>query len=436
MKYTSQQIFAVAAVLVPLLFLAGCAAERQVDAPAVIRPMDSLLDQKDYFRLERQLAVHSAELSESRRLYFAAIVDNAFNRNRACMSRVDSVIRMTSPGLSDSLVVNLLRYQDESYFRTGQYAAAARVDSLLLGRYKKAMDSGTRADIRNDLLIRNALRDLPPQEVTPGAGTEVPWNHDGIGLIEFPIRLGNQTVNAIFDTRANISSVTRTYAEKLHLRVLDVSYDESSGMTGIHFKVGLGVADSLWVGSVVVRHAIFQVMPDSILYIAPIRFQLNLIVGYPVIAGLQEVRLTANGKLAIPSEPVPADLHNLALDRLDPVIRLASGRDTLLFDFDSGADNTVLYSGYFQRHRAAVLRSGIEKKTSLGGAGGVKTNKTYVLPVFSLSLGKQTVAIDSVAVLTEKIFPGERLSGNLGRDFMSRFSRLVIDFKYMYVQGQ
>ena len=95
-------------------------------------------------------------------------------------------------------------------------------------------------------------------------------------------------------------------------------------------------------------------MPDSIFYIAPIHFQLNIIIGFPIIAGLQEVRISDDGKMVIPAPPTPSDLHNMEMSRLDPVIRVFAGADTLLFHFDTGADNTMLYSGYFNRHRAAV----------------------------------------------------------------------------------
>src|SRR5450432_2645813 len=101
-------------------------------------------------------------------------------------------------------------------------------------------------------------------------------------------------------------------------------------------------------------------MPDSILYIAPIKFQLNIIVGFPVIEQLQEVDLFKDGRMVIPLTPSVSNLHNFALDGLDPVISLKSGKDTLSFHFDSGAVTSDLYSAYFEKYKNLILKTGIK----------------------------------------------------------------------------
>ena len=423
------------AILLLTFFVPSCTSTEKVDAPPLIRQMDRLVDKKEYFRLETQLDLHSPELSTPRRLYFAAILDNVFNRNTSSIARIDSFMNLDRTGLPDSLKANLLLVQGDSYFKTGQYAAAARTDSLIVHQYPRAVDSLTLASAKNDWLIRHSLRNEPPQQVVSGAGAEITWTRDPIGLIEIPLQSHAQTVSAIFDTRANISSITRSYAEKLHLRLMDVQYRESSSITGDQFTVGLGVADSLYIGQILVRHAIFQVMPDSILYLAPIHVQLNIIVGITIMADLQEVRVYNDGRMVIPALPAPGDLHNMAFDGLDPVLLLPSREDTLLYHFDSGAGSTILYATWFDAHRAAVLRSAIKTKTGFGGAGGTETKDIYLLPTFQLSLGAKTVTIDSISVLTEKITPQERFYGNVGQDFMSQFKEFTFNFRYMYVKG-
>ena len=437
------------AIVLLTVFVPCCTSVEKVDAPPLIRQMDRLLDKKEYFHLETQLNLHTRELSAPRRLYFAAILDNAFNRNASCVARIDSFMNQTAAGLpdslgghadslkgsADSLVAKLLRVQGDSYFKMGQYAAAARTDSLLVHRYPKAIDSSTLADAKNVWLIRNALRNESPQEVVPGTGGKVTWSRDSLGLIEIPLQSHTQTVNAIFDTRANISSITRSYAEKLHLHLMDVQYSESAGITGNQFKVGLGVADSLYIGQVLIRHAIFQVMPDSILYLAPIHFQINIIVGMTIIADLQEVQVYNDGRMVIPPLLTPGDLHNMAFDGLDPVLLLSTAKDTLLYHFDSGAWGTILYATWFDAHRAVVLRSAIKRRTGFAGAGGMQTKDIYLLPSFQLSLGGKTVTIDSVSILTEKITPEERFYGNVGQDFMQQFKEFTFNFRYMYVKG-
>jgi hypothetical protein len=439
MQLSMRKIYIVFSALAGVLLLAafmGCGVQGTPDSPSLVRRLDSLLERKEYFRLDREVRLGFAQLSATRKLYYGAILDNAFNRNENCIEKIDSLMKTAPAGWPDSLNAGLLRYQGDSYFKTGQYALAARADSLLIHRYDKAIDSGTLQDVKNDWLIRNALRGAPAQEVIFNGGTAVKWHRDLIGLVEIPLLWGGKGVSALFDTRANISSISQSDADMLHLHPLDVNYNEGSAITGIHFTVSLGVADSFYIGRVLVRHAVFQVMPDSILYIAPLRFHLPVILGFPVIGQLREVSLDSSGIMEIPATPARDNLHNMAVDGLDPVVRLVSGIDTLLYYFDSGAGSTVLYSSYFDSHRDAIVRSATRMQTRNAGAGGEKTADSYQLRQFSLSLGTRTVSIDTVSVLTEKIYPGQRFFGNIGQDFMRQFRKLTFNFREMYVKGE
>ena len=126
-------------------------------------------------------------------------------------------------------------------------------------------------------------------------------------------------------------------AKRLGVRLLGTKYREGSGITGNTFQVALGVADSLRLGDLLVRNVVFQVMPDSILYVAPFDFRLHVILGYPVIAQLREVHILRSGALIIPAQPTTSSLHNLAMSGLDPILKATINQDTLLFEFDTGA---------------------------------------------------------------------------------------------------
>jgi hypothetical protein len=414
------------------LHLAGCDKATNADA---VKHLKTLLDQKEYFKLQTQFRLFGSNIGDKDRLYFKSFIDNAFNRNYECITDVDSLLKNNSLKLSDSLKPTLYRLQSDSYFKTYQYAKAANNDNILLKNCARILTKADIDDINYDLVRFNALKKVPPQQTIIKSSTSIPWKKDKIGLIEITVTSHAQNFNGIFDTRANISSITQTYAKKLGLRILNATYDESSGATGITFKTGIGIADSLLIGNIVVRNAVFQVMPDSILYIAPIRFQLNIILGFPVIEQLQEVDLFKDGRMVIPLTPSVSNLHNFALDGLDPVISLKSGKDTLSFHFDSGAITSDLYSAYFEKYKNLILKTGVKKYVEIGGAGGSQKKKVYVLPGVSLFLGDTPATIDSIIVFEKKTYPNQILYGNLGQDFMANFSELVFNFKYMYVKG-
>jgi hypothetical protein len=427
----------------PVLVMLSCHSK---GPSALSSRLQYLLEHKKYFQLDKALQTAAPDLPAAYNSYFSAYVDNAFNRNESCIARVDSLMGTTAGGGTagtgaaahwpDSLKASLLELQADSYFKLGQYAKAAANDSLVIGRYPRGLDSAGLENVMNTLLVRNALKSTPAQQTTITANTTIHWTRDKIGLIEIPVKTGGQTTDAIFDTRANISSISKTYAEQLHLRPIDVSYQEGAGITNAQFKVGLGVADSLYIGNILVQHAVFQVMPDTILYIAPIKYQLNVILGLPVIAQLQEIQWYSNGDLTIPLTPAQNDLRNFALDGLDPVLALISDNDTLGFHFDSGASSSVLYAAYFSKYKSTILRQAFKRTQTFGGAGGTRQKESYVLPSIRLTLDKHPVTIDSVTVFQNRITAGEKFYGNIGQDFMRQFTKMTIDFRYMYVTGE
>ncbi|HVV72859.1 MAG TPA: retropepsin-like aspartic protease, partial [Verrucomicrobiae bacterium] len=274
--------FCLLPALLPALLLAACSHK----ATTAILHLQELLDRKEFFKLDKALRTGNLDLPAVERTYFTAYTDNAFNKNEACVTKVDSLLGTNAPPLGDATKANLLLLQGDSYFKLGQYAKAAIDDSLIIAHYPKAVEKASLDDVMNELLIRKALATTPAQHTIIGTGTTVHWTRDDIGLIEIPITAAGGNWTAIFDTRANISSITKTYADKLHLHPLDVSYQEGAGITNARFQVGLAIADSLMIGNILITHAVFQVMPDTLLYIAPVKFQLDIILGFPVIAQL------------------------------------------------------------------------------------------------------------------------------------------------------
>jgi len=417
-----------------LLAIAACTKPVKNNAAAV-KTLHHLLDQNEYFKLDAQFKTLSGDIEEKDRLYFKSYIDNAFNRNTECIKDIDSLLNGQGKELPDSTKAALKHLQGDSYFKVFEYAKAADCDNDILKNYKKALHKDIADDISNDLLMRNALKEIPAQQTIKKTNTTISWKRDAIGLVEIPVVSHTKTFDGIFDTRANISSITQTYAKKLGLRMLNVSFNEGSGATGITFKTGMGIADSLYIGDILVKNVVFQVMPDSILYIAPIRFQLNIIIGFPVIEQMQEVHLYKDGRMMFPQMPAKSDLHNFALDGLDPVIELKSGNDTLAFHFDSGAVTSMFYQSYFNKYKAMVLKTAIKKTVGFGGAGGTQKKEVYILPKVNLAIGNKNVTIDSVSVLTKPITPGEKFYGNIGQDFTNQFNEVIYNFKDMYIKG-
>jgi predicted aspartyl protease len=414
-----------------LLLILSLGCHPPTPAPS-LQDFQTQLARKNFFQLRAWLAAGAQALAPQKRLYFQAYVDNAFNRNDASDSAIHRLLG--EPGLADSTKVQLLLLQEDNDFKTFRYAQATAANNLVLTRYRAAIDSVQYADISNKNLIDSGLMATPPQRITLSGSTTIPWHKDKVGLIEIPVRMGDSSVSSIFDTRANISSISETYARKLGVHILPTRYKEGSGITGNSFEVSLGVADSLRLGSILLQQVVFQVMPDSILYIAPIDFRMNIVIGYPVIAQLREIQIYRDGRMTIPAQPTPSPLQNMAMDGLTPLVSCIAGKDTLIFKFDTGASSTDLFDTYFRRYAKDVQAQGQRDTVSFGGAGGVVREPVYVLKGVHLKVGSELALLDRVTVHIHPI-PNthEVVYGNLGQDLMRQFNEMILNFESMYI---
>jgi hypothetical protein len=396
----------------------------------------SLLDQKEYFRLRDQIALHKEDISPDKGLYFSAWVDNVFSKNAASVQKIQMLLDDYGRDISDSVRARLLLLEEDNYFKTYQYARAAGADNEMIRHYRNAMDSATYADVKNTAIITNALARVPPQQAFIPGNETIFWTKNKAGLIQIPVRHKDSVYLSIFDTRANISSISDTYAKKIGIRMLDVAYDEGSGITGNRFRVALGVADSLRINNILMKNVVFQVMPDEALYIAPIDLSLPIIIGYPVIAQWREIHIHQNGTMTIPSTPRPAAWHNMALDGLDPVIQAVVGKDTLGFKFDTGASTSDIFDNYFQLHKDDIIRHGKASTVQIAGAGGIVKKEVYTMD-FRITVGGKTAFLKQVSVHKDPI-PNlnEKFYGNLGQDLMGQFKETTLNFEDMYVDFQ
>ena len=395
--------------------------------------LQSLLEQKEYFKLKNTLALNEERISPEKRLYFQAFVDNVFNRNSSSDEHIEVLLKQYNSLLSDSIRSDLLGLKADNEFKTFQYAKAAASNNELIAHYRHVLDSSGYEDIKNTALINNALANIPPQQAAITDNTTIPWTRDGIGLMEIPVSCHDSTYQSIFDTGANISCITTSYARRLGIRMLNVSYNVNTA-TGITVKSALGIADSLRIGNIVLQHVVFQVMPDEVLSFPTIPFYINIIIGSPVITQLKEVHIFRNGKMTIPLHPAGSKLGNLALDGLDPVVSCNVEGDTLCFKFDSGSGQSDLTDTYFNKYKKYIQAHGKEKTIRVGGAGGSENSKTYTLDSLHLRIGTQTVSLAEVPVhIDPGPQSGRKFYGNLGQDLVSKFDELILNFDSMYI---
>lgn len=395
--------------------------------------LQSFLDQKDFFRLRTALQQGKEGMAPAQHLYYTAFVENAFNRPRESSVSIQKLLGFFGASLSDRQKVMLLLIQEDNYYKMGLYQLAEASCDQLMRQYSQLLDSAKLHEEANNKLIWHALSTVPSQEVLVTDNTTLAWKRDAAGLMTVPVVCKGVSFDFVFDTGANLSTITRSFAAKLGLPVKEINVEVSSA-TGNRTRSAIAVADSLLLGGILLKNVVFLVLPDEELSFPSIHYTIHAILGFPVIAQLKEIHIRQDGSMLIAQHSVPGKLQNLALDALTPVICLATDMDTLVFHFDTGAAETDLYSSYFRKHEMEVRRSGQLDTVKRGGAGGVVSTEVFVLPSLNLYVGQQKVRLSKVDVLTSPL-PGneEKYYGNIGQDLIRSFKEMVLNFDYMYV---
>src|ERR1022692_1375054 len=398
---------------------------------SIEKTLQALLQNGEYFKLKTELQENQAKLSVDNLQFYQAFVESAFNHYPKSILLSKSLLEKSDSSLQDSTRVNLLLLLRDNYFKTYQYKKATETGQEILTNYKAILGDRLH-DIENSLLIHEGLKDIPPQQIGLKK-VSLKWKYNKLGLIEIPIKTKTSTLGIVFDTRAHISTVTQSFAKKMGLRILDASFEESNGLTGIKFKSGLGVADTLYLGDMLIQNAVFQILPDEQLHFPSINYTLDGILGFQVITQLNEVQIYRDGDFIISPVSTTVNLNNLAFDGSTTVISVIQGTDTLSFHFDTGATGSEFYSNYFNRYKPEIIKNGKTDMVETGGAGGSVKTLDYILPTINLKIGEKKIELKDVAIHTTPSFKGQKYNGNIGQDVIAQFDEMVLNFEYMYL---
>lgn len=394
--------------------------------------MKALLAQKDYFRLRECLQTDGPALSEDRLLYYKAFVARAFNDSEGSEACIHTLLSRYKERLADTLLLSLLDLRATNYIYMHRYRQASDVYSEILHTYAGLLDSSETAAYQNVNTLFASLSEVAPQRMHRPPASEIASYRNTFGHLMLPVKAKGSSGEFILDTGANLSTIAESEAKRMHLTLLEQVIRVGSS-TRIDVRSKLAVADSFYVGDILFENVVFLVMPDEQLTFAEIGYKINGIVGFPLMLQLEELHLHKNGRITVPGSPQRTALNNMALEGLNPVVRIHSGSDTLLFTFDTGAENSELSFKYYREHRDNIEKYGQRQLNTRGGAGGQTDVEEYMLNNFPIRIGTKDAVLEHIPVSLEEYAFNKYFDGNLGQDVITQFNTLIMNFKYMYI---
>jgi predicted aspartyl protease len=414
--------------------LAACGAPSSGPAPVRVdaERLDSLYRRQDCFGLRDALAGMRA--GDPTVDFYRAAAAVAFNRPDEAVGELRRFLASTEAAADPARRQTAYELLGDAYVRTYRYAEAAEAYGALAGGM--AADSAARDNAANVRGLWAALAGTPAQTIDAAGPVRVATTRDRANLVNVEVEAGGQRIGFIYDTGANLSTVTESTAREMGFRVLRDSV-RVGAVTGASSYARVGVAPELRIGGATVRNAVFLVFPDSALAFPQIGYQIRGIVGFPVIAGFGATTLTRGGELVL-GDTAAADAggeQNLCLRGLMPLVAAEHAGQRLHFGFDTGAQSTALYPPFLAARRALVEAGGAPTTVQTGGAGGMRQVQAYTLAPLVLRIGGREATVPQVRVYTERTTDdSERLYGNLGQDVIRQFEAMTLDFRRMQLR--
>lgn len=416
-----------------LLALALSASPAAAQAGDTAR-LAALYDARDCFTLRETLAARPDD-GAPETAFYRAFVAGAFNRPDESVAEARRYLEWAGSAPAPGRRVEAETILAENLVRAHRYGEAADVYARLL---PEVTDSARRADFPMAVRVFGALRDVPAQTLELSGPLRVPLTRDKAGLVNVPVMVGDTGEHFVFDTGANLSTISESGARAFGFRIIDRPV-EAGTASGRNTPGRLAVAPEFRIGAATVRNAVFLVLPDSALAFPQIDYRIHGIVGFPVIAALGEVTLTRAGELVV--DPAPASSAgmdgepNLCLNGLEPLVRVTMGPDTLHFGLDTGAQNSTLFPPFHALRRADVEGRGTERTTRVGGAGGSREMRSFAYGPVTLAVGGREATVARLSVLPERTIERSRyVYGDIGQDVIRQFEAMTLDFRRMQIR--
>jgi len=133
----------------------------------------------------------------------------------------------------------------------------------LLKNYRSQFHAGELQGFSDNLHTYEMLRGAPAQLVAGATGFTVATRRDPLGNTDVPVTVGQTEVWWMFDTGANISTISLSTATRLGLTLSRGSATTQSGATGNEVRLHTAIIPELRFGDALIRNAVVLVMEDK-----------------------------------------------------------------------------------------------------------------------------------------------------------------------------
>ncbi|MGB9106077.1 MAG: retropepsin-like aspartic protease [Terriglobales bacterium] len=291
-------------LLLAILATGSCLLAQHPPSKSAVSPSVHLprqtADRDNYIRNFQfsDLAASLRDMSPSpERDYFAGVLANREGHvpeSIVLLEKVVPQIRSSNPARAAVALQTLA----DDYVKLFAYDKAIAAYADLLRNFAAQLDRAERQSTKNDYGAARLLQGAPPQTVAFAGAIDLPMHRNAVlGTLDADLTVNGATASWILDTGANFSTVSASFARRLGLQ-LSKGEAQTQGVTGAENKLHIAILPELKLGGATVRNIVLLVLEDSSLNVptgAKTRYQIDAVLGYPVLQALQRITFTSDG---------------------------------------------------------------------------------------------------------------------------------------------
>jgi predicted aspartyl protease len=393
---------------------------------ADIGRLQQLAGNNRFFELRRDLQQSGWNAAET--LFYRAVIASRFGHETQGIELLQRVLA-TNP--SPEIARKTHEEMALAFARLGRYkdAAQAWVEALRLTPRNDPEREGN----DNTRALMAALSEVVPETADFREDVPIHADRNRLGSWNVPVRVNGLDGQWIFDTGANISTLTETEAKRMGLSVRETRA-HVIGSTQKRNALQLAVASDVQLGAAHIHNVVFLVLADRALHVGPLHYQITGILGLPVLRALRRLEISNAGLFRVhPRETIPEETPNLFFDGASPIVEVDHGQHRLQMFLDTGANATVLYPSFLDavgRDENLRLQT---KREKLAGAGGIIQRTTEVVPALEIEIFGKLISLTKLSLLSEAPPGNARYrDGVIGMDAL--WSGFRLDFDAMRLE--
>ncbi|MGL5318278.1 MAG: aspartyl protease family protein [Bacteroidales bacterium] len=398
--------------------------------------IQTLFDQKRFFELRTQLLQQDIKWQNSYDgKFYRAFIYNAFGKLKSSDSLIQNIFATNREELPDSMKYLLYELLIDNYIKESKYKDALTYYKKLAAVSDDPITASKKEAYLNMAQLYQALANTPPLNVNKENKIHyIPFHRNGMGHFVVPVSRNQVTQNFVFDSGANISVVTRTMAKQMNIKIFD-KYSLSIGTsTEQNIQAGVGYAEEILIGNLIVNHAIFLVVADEQLTFNEVNYKINGIIGYPVMREMGEMIIGREGSLSIMPQSSYQDVNNLFMDGLSPILQTKFQGEDIQMLFDTGSTGSQLFRRFYLRYMLQTQSNGNKTQINIGGAGGIVLVNCYSWKKFPVTIAGKEIRIPLVHVITDEMGNNNKVAdGVIGQNVVNLFDEMVLNLKDMYL---